>query len=83
MKKQTILSVTQALLLSALSIPAIAQTIIPLSQQTNLNIAIYNQNIALVDDVRTVSLTQGINDISFGVTSWSSRGNIGVKTISK
>ena len=65
MKKQTILSVTQALLLSALSIPAIAQTIIPLSQQTNLNIAIYNQNIALVDDVRTVSLTQGINDISF------------------
>ena len=65
MKKQTILSVTQALLLSALSIPEIAQTIIPLSQQTNLNIAIYNQNIALVDDVRTVSLTQGINDISF------------------
>lgn len=45
--------------------PAAGAEVIPLARQSDLSIAIYNDDIALVDDVRTVSLKPGYNQISF------------------
>ncbi len=42
-----------------------ATTIIPVSQQKELNIAIYNKDIALIKDLRQVNLKQGQNKIAF------------------
>ena len=42
-----------------------ATNVIPVSQQKSLSIAIYNGDIALVNDVRTGDLKAGLNQISF------------------
>lgn len=44
---------------------AMAETVVPMNAQTNLNVTIYNDNRALVKDERQVSLTQGLNELAF------------------
>ena len=52
------------------SMAAAAETVVKDGDKQTLNITIYNQNLALVKDVRKVDLKQGINDIAFeGVAS--------------
>ncbi len=47
-----------------------AETIVGEKQQQNLEISIYNNNLALVKDTRNVALKQGINEVAFeGVAS--------------
>lgn len=41
------------------------QVVIPTSQQKNLNITIYNEDIALINDVREATLNEGLNQISY------------------
>ena len=41
------------------------QVVIPTSQQKDLNITIYNENVALINDVRETSLKEGFNQISY------------------
>ena len=42
-----------------------AEKLVGESDKLSLDISIYNQNLALVKDVRKVSLEQGVNDIAF------------------
>ncbi|MGN0919475.1 MAG: DUF4139 domain-containing protein [Alphaproteobacteria bacterium] len=44
---------------------AVAETIVPMNAQTNLNLTIYNDSRALVKDERRVSLTKGLNELAF------------------
>ena len=46
-----------------------AETTIPMSAQTKLDITIYNDNRALVKDERQVNLTQGLNELAFAGVS--------------
>ena len=60
-----------AALMAGISVPCLsAETVVGEADKQSLDISIYNQNLALVKDVRKVSLVQGINDIAFeGVAS--------------
>ena len=50
----------------SLSLPALAQEVqVPLSAQTGVSVTIYNQDLALVRDQRSVSLESGINNLAF------------------
>lgn len=52
------------------SMAAAAETVVKDGDKQTLNITVYNQNLALVKDVRNVDLKKGINDIAFeGVAS--------------
>ena len=42
-----------------------AETVIPTSAQTSVNVTIYNENRALIKDERTVDLVAGINELAF------------------
>ncbi len=56
--------------LGVLSTSYAAEKVITEKDKQSLNISVYNQNLALVKDVRRVMLEQGINDIAFeGVAS--------------
>ncbi len=57
-------SVTALAFIGTTSVMAAEQIVTPDSNQ-QLTIAIYNADRALVSDTRTVSLTQGVNDIAF------------------
>ena len=46
-----------------------AETIVPMSAQTNLNVTIYNDNRALIKDERQVALAPGVNDLAFAGVS--------------
>ena len=48
---------------------AMAETIVPMNTQTNLNVTIYNDNRALVKDERQVTLTKGLNELAFSGVS--------------
>ena len=51
---------------ASLSLPALAQEVqVPLSAQTGVSVTIYNQDLALVRDQRSVSLESGINNLAF------------------
>ncbi len=50
--------------LVALSVRAEEQQI-STEKQTDLSVAIYNENLALVNDVRTIELKKGLNEIAF------------------
>ncbi len=68
MKKQIkILCCATAISLATINIANanMTTTVISSSQQKELNIAIYNENIALIKDTRQVHLTQGTNKISY------------------
>ncbi len=48
---------------------AMAETVVPMNSQTNLNVTIYNDNRALVKDERQISLTKGVNELAFAGVS--------------
>ena len=48
---------------------AMAETIVPMNAQTNLNVTIYNDNRALVKDERQVTLAKGLNELAFSGVS--------------
>ena len=55
-----------SLMLSSFMCSAYAQTtVVPVSAQEDLTMTIYNQDRALVKDIRTVGFHLGINQISF------------------
>ncbi|MBP5160663.1 MAG: DUF4139 domain-containing protein [Alphaproteobacteria bacterium] len=42
-----------------------AETLVPMSAQTGMNVTIYNEDRALIKDERKVDLTQGVNVLAF------------------
>lgn len=48
---------------------AMAETVVPMNSQTNLNVTIYNDNRALIKDERQISLTKGVNELAFAGVS--------------
>ena len=57
-----------ALFLSVMALPAVcraAEITVDESKTDNLEISVYNNNLALVKDTRRVDLKQGENDVAF------------------
>lgn len=52
--------------LAGISMPALAEeTRVPLSAQTSVSVTIYNSDLALVRDVRSLALDAGLNELAF------------------
>ena len=48
---------------------AVAETVVPMTAQTDLNVTIYNDDRALVRDERQVTVSAGINELAFAGVS--------------